>query len=109
MSERVEKFTPGPWASHRAKTPVDGEYDWCVFCEVDGKRHVIIEAFGRVDVDMRPNAQANASLISAAPDLYEALEKCITYIEQDKAGLPRTPGYVLGEIHAALKKATGET
>jgi len=98
------KWTPGPWFHSRAKTPVDGEYDWCVGAEIDGRKHVLIEAFGRVAEDVRPTAEANARLISAAPDLYEALENVMR-----EFGPGTMSDAAFNGACAALAKARGET
>lgn len=99
-AERMERrWTPGPWA-------VSGIY--CIKAVIDGSSYVISEAFGRVSERTRPNAEANARLIAAAPELYEALEDAL------KGWLATTsePGLNLGEIEkkmkAALAKARGE-
>lgn len=44
----------------------------------------------------------SALLAIGYQEMREALEKCAKYIERDRAGLPRDPGYVLGEIAVAL-------
>lgn len=98
--------TPGPWTTKRAKMPVDCEFDWCVTCNIGGEPHVIIEAFGRVSETIRPDAEANARLVAAAPDLLAALE---WYVEHDDAG-PDDDYYLAGleQAKAALAKARGE-
>lgn len=102
------KFTPGPWHYGMAKIKIDDEYDYCIKAVIDGSSYVISEAFGRVSERTRPNAEANARLIAAAPELYEALEDAL------KGWLATTsePGLNLGEIEkkmkAALAKARGE-
>lgn len=73
-------FTKGPWECRRALHPDNtGGFDYAI--AADGK--IIAEAFEHVDYadgrdgyDCRPVA-ANARLIAAAPDLYEALEKIV--------------------------------
>ena len=108
------KHTPGPWFTKRAQLPVDGEYDWCVGAHINGKPHVIIEAFGRVSEDDRPNAEANARLIAAAPEMFEALEQSmqawVNAIELDL--LPsqhiKTAEMLIERARAALSKARGE-
>lgn len=66
-------FTPGPWSVRKAKTPTDNAFDYGIGAALGGKERCIAEAFARVDVDIYPDAEANARLISAAPDLLEAL------------------------------------
>jgi len=110
------KWTPGPWDFSMAKMPVDGEYDYCISAMMDGERHVISEAFGRVSEKQRPNAHANARLIAAAPELYEALETAAEALENYSDVLDGMDGHprpndamkALMEVNAALKKARGE-
>ena len=66
--------TPGPWTYRRALQPVDGEYDYAITAVIAGEPDCIAEAFGRVNLDIRLGAEANARLIAAAPDLLAALE-----------------------------------
>lgn len=102
------KWTPGPW--------------WIV--EKYADRNVFVRAEGGMiaegpypshfsDQDVRFEEEkaehfANARLISAAPDMAEALARCIEWIEADEAAHGRTFG--CGNVaRAALAKARGET
>ena len=76
MPETKAKHTPGPWGTAVPKDSLanriidpDGRLDIGVGAEVEGKRVIIAEAFGRVASSVYVNAQANARLIAAAPDL----------------------------------------
>ncbi len=92
MSE--PKWTPGPWSAHEAK------FGWEV---VVGERPLYgksITGWGAVST-----TEANARLIAAAPELYEALEALRPYFEGEH--YPDHPHCVL--IRAALAKARGET
>ena len=100
------KWTPGPWDFSMAKMPIDGEYDYCISAVVDGERYVISEAFGRVSEKQRPNAHANARLIAAAPELYEALERLVADVADYDAW--ERPCHAVDTARAALKKARGE-
>lgn len=100
------KFTPGPWATKSARIPVDGEFDWCVSTSIDGADYVIAEAFGRVAEQIRPNAEANARLMAAAPELYEALEELLQDIQQYEAW--QRPARAVDVARAAIAKARGE-
>ncbi len=102
--------TPGPWSAQRAKYPVDGEFDYCIGAMVNGQTKCIAEAFGRVSVDGRPNAEANARLIAAAPDLLAALasaESFISGFEGDE--IQEGVDELLAAVRAAIAKATKET
>ena len=54
-------------------------------------------------------AAANAQLIAAAPDLFEALKKAIDALERadDSFGVPGLHG-IINEADAAIRKAEGE-
>ncbi len=93
MSE--PKFTPGPWSveGRYVGRMVGGEIDTC-----------IAECFNHLSID-RHNAKANAYLIAAAPELYEALEKLEGWFDSDsKEGADK----YLTEAKAARAKARGE-
>lgn len=93
MSE--PKFTPGPWSfDGRDVVGMVGEIDTC-----------IAECFDHSSID-RHNAKANAYLIAAAPELYEALELLVSYgdVFAYRAGTENP--YLKGK--AALAKARGE-
>ena len=61
----TEKWTPGPWTIGTVN------FWWC--CGSDGG------SVAQIDFAMRDasEANANAHLIAAAPDLYEALERAV--------------------------------
>ena len=95
-------FTKGPWW-HRRPDPF-GDYT----ISHDGDTLAV----AAVVSNMRPPEQvrANADLIAAAPDLYEALE-IVRDADEDcrRDGLPRIlPAMVRARIDAALAKANGE-
>lgn len=85
------KHTPGPWSAHlREDGPVDlltPEW-WCI----DGPGS---DVYGHMTA-------ADACLISAAPDLLEALQDC------RRALLNAGATGELAVVDAAIKKATGD-
>jgi len=87
----MSTHTPGPWFehSHRQIGPREG-----IVCEV-WSAHGDADAIGQAD--------ANAHLIASAPDLLEALNSSIKFIEA------MTPYGVnaLKKARAAVAKATG--
>ena len=92
MSEAM--FTPGPWESLGLIVGAGGiiiRQQW------EGTR--IIDEL-----------EANANLIAAAPDMYEALEAAI--LEYGKPGgpwnVPSSPGTWIDKAKAAIVKARGE-
>lgn len=103
------KWTPGPWRIDEANRTlvarlVGGEYEY--ICSVDP------EEFSVSDMTDEEN-RANATLIAAAPELYEALEDLLGYfrsgnaVDVERATIKANAPEVLA-ARAALKKARGE-
>lgn len=69
MSET--KFTPGPWTTH-AEDLRGGRY-YVVAMPTD-------ESWDSIDLREDENGEANAALIAAAPELYEALRELRTFV-----------------------------
>jgi len=92
-------YTPGPWHYDEhtdnivaTDTPDDGGDIICVGLSEGG------------DSPSRRRWNANASLISAAPDLLEALETIMKY-----PSIPNTIGYeMVDTARAAIAKARGQ-
>ena len=123
----MQKFTPGPWRACRA-----GDCSCGQIFGGDGNS-VVARAFGRADLDeadVVPDEAAqlaNARLISAAPEMYDALapfaEFARVYLAQGPGGNRPTEGAIysisfaggdaeitveaLQRALAALAKATG--
>jgi len=105
MDTSATQWTPGPWIK---KTHHRVGRDW------DGNEKKIpcwyISAENGVGIAVQPsysdprNAEANANLIAAAPDLYEALAAAVATIEREPL---YDWGLLLSEMKAALKKARG--
>lgn len=104
MSE--PKFTKGPWQT------INISWEYSVITDEDAAR--IAQVFIRDEVDEETQDKfeeikdANANLIAAAPDMYEALEcacdqYCIGYTGN---GLVKCEDCI---IRKALRKARGET
>jgi hypothetical protein len=104
MSERKEKFTPGPW-----EVKDNAEWDEIL---VLGKSSL---PFGELRVAVigqdEEEGLADAALIAAAPDMYAAREKAIA--DYGKPGgpwnVPSEPGTWIHSARAALAKARGES
>lgn len=97
MSER--KWTPGPWTHHEKGIHPNpfvcgAEQDY----EFGPDQPVVCYVVGM-------NTQANAHLIAAAPDLYEALQAMVDYCNAE-CGSKIYPGH---QANVALAKARGET
>jgi hypothetical protein len=109
MSE--EKHTPGPWRividddgnslSGRPMIAAAPELD-CAIVHWDGFEQEFWEsARGKKEM------HANARLIAAAPDLLEALERCLNFIENTESEMGDT--LECGDkARAAIAKAKGE-
>lgn len=73
------KFTPGPWTVSEY-TNYDG---WSVFADVIGCVAERWPAY-TMSEDQKTEAHANARLIAAAPELYEALKSAREFIEDQQ-------------------------
>ena len=94
MSDETTQFTPGPWTIN-AGLSVKG----------NGGRH--IAKVGAEHLDSQTD-RANAGLIAAAPEMYEALQAVVDQLQAVGA-----PGSVynpaLTQARKALAKAKGES
>jgi len=99
----VSNHTPGPWTQHAVDLN-DG---------IDGNYRAIVS--GRGLFNSREGFELNgfirepdAKLIAAAPDLLEALQQCLQYIEYDEFSHDRK--FAAGNVaRTAIKKATEAT
>lgn len=99
LADVMAKCTPGPWViyggprGHWDRIISTTTYDTvAAIREPSNKAHTVEDA---------EREEANAHLISAAPDLYAALEHIL-------AGALSLPRFVEEEGRAALRKARGE-
>lgn len=101
------KWTPGPWTWDVAL-----DHNWDVQVWSSPNRRVCFVAHDGEDGN--PTGKANARLIAAAPDLYEALstfvEEYVSMIASGDCGNwnPEDEGFVKS-ARAALAKARGES
>lgn len=91
MTER--KWTPGPWVWRTGKGSWQGSIEPDI-CDFGDDTHYYPS-------EGTPPNEANAHLIAAAPDLYEALERLV--IELDGSGMEWAD-----DANIALAKARGE-
>jgi len=91
----MSKHTPGPWHIVEDRVPAS--------LEVFAGKTAIAECWRRADV---PTEKANARLISAAPDLLEALKKMV---ECSHTGNVYLCADASQKAYAAIAKATGGT
>lgn len=89
------KFTPGPWQNRPIN--ICRQYD----------AGLDIQFLVTSDKKREEEGMANAYLISASPEMYSALNRCVHYLKC--AGHDRiTADEIIAEAEAALKKARGE-
>lgn len=103
------KHTPGPWKAEWG-TRSYGYADWQV---LDSKETELL-----INIPNGPEAEANAHLIAASPELLEALQMAFPYIHDlqkdnfDEPGagifLDRDLETAFSKIQLAIAKATGE-
>lgn len=99
------KFTPGTWEV-ALETGCRG-----VVASVSGTPKFVAVMFNDPDTpENEPMRFANAHLIAAAPDLYEALEM-VRDADDDchKDGLQTIPSVARSKIDAAIAKAKGDS
>ena len=112
----MNKFTPGPWHYSGEIRPCGYEVKHPLYCgEVradESDRYLgsvcEIQSAAHVDGISNEQAEANARLIAAAPELLEALELA----RSELAGLPHSLGYEfthISQIDAVIAKARGES
>ena len=85
------KFTRGPWAVNPIRAQVDAMPSMIPVCQL----------LWPTDERTESETEANAHLISAAPDLYDALAELLDSVD----GVPCGPEKI---CRAALAKARGE-
>jgi hypothetical protein len=111
------KHTPGPW--HTSEPPILTEARSDVLnqpklCQIRLYAPSGLISFMITELDDDPTddltiaeAQANARLIAAAPELLEALEKIVSCCRADKELSPDVEFY-LPKAEAAIRRAKGE-
>lgn len=85
------KHTPGPWKKRPHFTPAGNAI------VVDSSNIGIAGVFGK---SHEQDAEANAALIAAAPELLEACKMILPYLQSNN-------GYGADQIEAAIAKAEG--
>lgn len=99
-----DKHTPGPW--HWDSDPVKGDPTGRVRYRVTTIGKTITQVYYSSFEGGPTNAEYDARLIAAAPDLLEALKEAIEVIRKIKPLEYGIGTIVRGE--AAIRKATGE-
>jgi len=109
----MAEHTKGPWR-HATKSNlgnlIEGPTGTGCYDGDDGYRTVCTVqacgAFGGRSEKASKNLAANISLISAAPDMYEALEELRGFVAASNDWRPDSP--LARKVRAALAKASGE-
>jgi len=104
------KFTPGPWKAIRDPLHY-GSLSTVYAGSTEEKAGIGAQMLVQVGGWSNPTEQeANAHLIAAAPELYEALEEIIQDVQQTSTGDITGTGCweALDKARAALAKARGE-
>lgn len=98
-------YTPGPWIVFEPDKSLDAAYPG-----IDAEAHSIV-VYGQKDADdggvqgaTREQARANAHLIAAAPDLYDACASVWLMLADTGDNELRL---IADECRAAIEKATG--
>lgn len=118
MPEKPE-WTPGPWEVEYDDEECQHVIRMATARAESGShytQHVIVYDHGywdgdRESVEAFTEAEANAALIAAAPDLYEACEAIIDWYDDDHDTLQKNyevKHAAIEKIRAALAKARGE-
>ena len=105
----MSKHTPGEWYTQQTLTSVGDEVSWAVLCEKDlNAGFVVAMCYG-------PDAQPNARLIAAAPELLEVLDELVWELDRyGDTGWYDAPskekgdaGKLITRARRAIAKATG--
>lgn len=98
----VAKFTPGPWRTGLSAD--NGIPSVKAIDPKDGMRFEVCEVWGEDrDTVETPVSRANARLIAAAPDLYEAAAMAAEYMQENDPD-----AVVIDTLLAAMYKAYPE-
>ena len=98
----AHKHTPGKWEIK----PVDSQ-GTCVYLRIETpEKHIGAINVYKLGAKLRSEADANARLIAAAPELLEALITCVCLMEHEMPD-PNLYGEIIHKARAAIAKATG--
>jgi len=95
-----EKFTKGPW-----KATYDSQLQSAIEIYNEEDRIMVAVLPDRGTVEAMPEIEANANLIAAAPDMYEALEEVWRILDST---MPLSRDNRADRIKRILCKARGE-
>ena len=100
-------WTPGPWTTRRANgtAKADERNDIAI---ISRENQILAEVFHRTGEDVYQPVPTNAQLISAAPEMAEALEQTLWLIEKGRNSSVAKLRQIATVARAALAKARGE-
>lgn len=90
----MDKHTPGPWLCDAGDCGGDGPG----YADIYTADETIIASFN----PLIPGGTANAYLMAAAPDMFDALQDALASLE-----ISGQSDYVTGRVRAAIEKARG--
>ena len=110
----IARYTPAPWTTKLSYAKdADGRLDVGIAAtlmdRVGTPTVLIAGAFGRVGQDIWLDAEANARLIAAAPDLYEAIKGSMEYLEEQFGDCDEGCKCIMHDLRAAIAKAEGRS
>ena len=102
----MSKFTPGPWLARQFPTGRGAVHGWWVIDSIpDQDGRIVANAICQVSTT-NDDADANAKLLAAAPELLKALQGILDNFKQNQGvGLGIGP---ISKAKAAIAKATGK-
>jgi len=95
------KHTPGPWTATPSYINLG---EWEIYGNEDGDN---AQHIGSIEAEGTEQAEANARLIAAAPDLLEACESMLGFLSADTLDL-RDYEQMESEVKRVIAKAKGE-
>jgi len=100
--------TPGPWQWSDEYLTSNQDKTWSLL-GADGYGILSCDGLGNSPQEIGSNGRANARLISAAPDLLEALVDLIGWVPGANSWHTDGPVNAVERARAAIRKARGES
>jgi|JI10StandDraft_1071094.scaffolds.fasta_scaffold02886_30 hypothetical protein len=106
----MSKHTSGPWrADYRGESGFNGEHEWWITLEDDDCHSVAVVRHGADDPEYggHPVLKANAHLVAAAPEMFEALLSARSLLSAIAETFPNSEHVRMTreQIKAAIEKA----
>jgi hypothetical protein len=99
----MDKHTPGPWHNSPKMSSSENHNGWGIY--VYGKWIADVSPMNEENGDPSWEGEANIALITAAPDMYEALKLAKVALEYLTSSVPTTFDHAHSQVCAALDKA----